>query len=398
MKVAGITNKILIADDDRTNRAFLKRGVSSLPYEFTFVESGTEALEKILSQGFDLLILDIIMPGLSGFEVIKELKKQRPKCNTPFIFLTGQSEADSITEGFSLGAVDYITKPFSLIEVKLRIKTHHDLYKSRFELKQYAEHMETLANERAEQLIHSDRLATLGTMAAGIMHEINNPTTFISGNIQLMQHRFFPVIEQILKDPQYSENSKVQFILKELPEIFSDIRKGISRIKKITDGLKSFSRHNKQKSRLLPIDLRECIENAIAFTKSSIADNIEIIYENPESDFLCFTEPQEVEQIIINIIINSSHALEKIDAPKIYIKLQRDHEAIICRIGDNGLGIPKDIIQKVWQPFFTTKPAGKGTGLGLAICRQIIQSHKGSLDYTGEYGKGAEFTLKLKNA
>ena len=156
------------------------------------------------------------------------------------MFLTGQSESDSVQEGFSMGAVDYITKPFSIIEVKLRIKTHHDLYKSRFELKQYAEHMEALANERAEQLIHSDRLATLGTMAAGIMHEINNPTTFISGNVQLMQLKFFPIIQKIIDAPPHNQDSKVQFILKELPEIFNGINTGVSRIKKITNGLKVF--------------------------------------------------------------------------------------------------------------------------------------------------------------
>jgi two-component system, NtrC family, sensor kinase len=213
-----ISNRILLADDDRVNRSFLKKGVSGLPYEFIFAEDGEQALEKISTEPFDLIVLDIIMPKLTGFEVIKKIKDSDPQFNTPFIFLTGMSDADAIIEGFQLGAADYITKPFSLMEIRLRIQNHHDLFKSKHELKDYARHMEALANERAEQLIHADRLTTLGTMAAGIMHEINNPTTFISGNVQVLQNKFLPIITNILKSSPEANDLKVQYILTELPK------------------------------------------------------------------------------------------------------------------------------------------------------------------------------------
>ncbi|MCH2206753.1 MAG: response regulator [Lentisphaerales bacterium] len=396
MKIEGITNKILIADDDRTNRLFLKKGVSGLPYEFVFAESGTEALEKILEEDFDLLLLDILMPGLTGFEVIKKFKEHRPDRKIPFIFLTGQSESDSISEGFSLGAVDYITKPFTLIEIRLRIKTHHDLYKSQFELNSYAKNMESLAKERAEQLIHSDRLATLGSMSAGIMHEINNPTTFISGNVQLMQDKFFRLIKEILEESPRANETKIKFMLDELPEMFDGINHGVSRIKKITDGLKAFSRTSHHSEKSIPIDLRDSVKNALRFTKSSIPHKILVNYQEPDEPYIAMASTQEIEQVLINLIVNSSHAIEEIDSPNIFITLSKDLDKTICKISDNGPGIPDEILKKIWNPFFTTKPAGKGTGLGLAICREIIQSHSGSLVYTGALEKGAEFTMTLK--
>ena len=396
MKVEGITNKILIADDTRTNLMFLKKGVAKLPYEFTFVESGTEALEKVMGEDFDLLILDVVMPGLSGFEVITTFKKERPDRKIPFIFLTGQSESESIKEGFTLGAVDYITKPFSLIELKLRIRTHHSLYATRLELDTYAKNMEALAEERAEQLVHADRLASLGTMSAVMMHEINNPTTFISGNIQLMQDKFYPIIRRILKASPEANDYKVKFILDEVPEIFKGISSGVKRIKKITDGLKAFSKSSSSKENHFPVDLRSCVENALQFTKPTISEAISINYEKPTDEHTCLIEPHEMEQVMINLMVNSSHAIEKIDSPQIYIKLLKSKDQIICRIGDNGKGIPPKILEKIWQPFFTTKPFGKGTGLGLAICKRIIQGYKGELEYTGKENEGAEFTISLK--
>jgi signal transduction histidine kinase len=394
VSLSGISNRILIADDDRTNRFFLKKGVSGMPYEFVFVESGDQALEKILNEDFDLLLLDVVMPGMTGFEVIEEVKKQRPNFKIPFMFLTGQSEADSIAQGFSIGAIDYITKPFTLIEIRLRIKTHHDLYKSQHELKSYAKNMEDLANERAQQLVHSDRLATMGTMSAGIMHEINNPTTFISGNIQLLQTKFLPIIEKILKNSPEASDMKVQFILSELPKLCEGINKGVDRIKKITNGLKAFSRASNHHDDSKKIDLRTTIENALTFLDNSLSKRIEIIYKKPQSPMFIHADSQQLEQIVINLIINSSHALENHSDPQVSLILERENHSIICRISDNGSGIPEDVLKNIWEPFFTTKEKGKGTGLGLSICKEIVQAHSGSLEYTGS-SSGAAFTMNL---
>ena len=388
-----VSNNILIADDDRTNMMFLKKGVKNLPYNFIFVDDGTQALEAMLDQSFDLFLLDVFMPGLTGFEVIENYKKERPDSDIPFLFLTGNDDKEAILNGFNLGAVDYITKPYSMQEIRKRIQIHHDLYKSRKELDNYAKEMEKIAEARAEQLIHADRLATLGTMAAGIMHEINNPATFISGNIQILQNKFLPVIQKILEESGKTEDMKVKIMMEELPKMCEGVLTGVARIRKITDGLKAFSRSHK--TELKTIDLGTCVKNALLFCDSSVPKTITINYEDSSEEMYFSGDAQQIEQIIINLIINSSHALESTSDPQISISTSKQFGNVIIKLRDNGPGIPEDVLQKIWQPFFTTKPKGKGTGLGLAICKEMIEAHNGSLEYTGEYGTGAEFTITI---
>ena len=388
-----VTNNILIADDDRTNMMFLKKGVKNLPYSFTFVDDGDKALHAMLNESFDLFLLDVFMPGLTGFEVIENYQKEIPESDIPFLFLIGNDDKEAILNGFNLGAVDYITKPYSMQEIRKRIQIHHDLFKSRKELDNYAKEMEAIAQARAEQLIHSDRLATLGTMAAGIMHEINNPATFISGNIQILQKKFLPYIQTILEESGKTEDMKVKIMMEELPKMCEGVLTGVARIRKITDGLKAFSRSHK--TDLKTIDLKNCIKNALLFCESSVPKTISIQVEDNEAEMAFSGDAQQIEQVIINLIINSSHALENCTAPEISISTEKQFGNLILKLKDNGPGIPEEVLQKIWQPFFTTKAKGKGTGLGLAICKEMIEAHQGSLEYTGEYGSGAEFTITV---
>ncbi|NQZ56080.1 MAG: response regulator, partial [Lentisphaeraceae bacterium] len=308
-----ISNRILIVDDDPTNRLFLKKGTAELPYEFIFASDGASALTKILNESFDLILLDVIMPGMSGFDVIRCYKEKFPESKTPFIFLTGRTDREAISEGFALGAVDYITKPFSLQEIRLRIATHHDLYKSHHELDRYAREMESLAEERAQQLLHADRLATLGTMAAGIMHEINNPTTFISGNVQVLQKKFLPLICDILKNSSQSENSKVKFMLEELPKMCDGILNGVSRITKITTGLKAFS--GCRKNNLSKVDINDVINNSLLFCKGSLPARVNITVKQVSPAPMSYGDSQQLEQVLINLCINAGHAIENLKEP-----------------------------------------------------------------------------------
>lgn len=388
-----VSNNILIADDDRTNMMFMKKGVQNLPYNFVFVEDGTAALDMILNQNFDLLLLDVIMPGLSGFEVIEQYKIQRPDSNIPFLFLTGNDDKEAILKGFSLGAVDYITKPYSMQEIRKRITIHHDLYKGRIELDLYAKEMEQIAQVRAEQLIHADRLATLGTMAAGIMHEINNPATFISGNIQIIQNKFMPLILEILEESDRKDEMKVKIMLEELPKMCEGVLTGVARIRKITDGLKAFSRSHKTEFK--SINLNTCVQKALLFCKTSVPKLISINYEEDEALENFWGDCQQIEQVIINLIVNASHALEEKSSPEISIICAQENEWLTLKVRDNGSGIPSDVLEQIWNPFFTTKPKGKGTGLGLSICKEMIEAHNGKMEYTGELNKGAEFTIYI---
>ena len=393
MEFKVVTNKILIADDDSVNRMILKKGIKDMPYEFQFAVDGNDAWEKILTKEFELLLLDVEMPGFSGFELIQKLKDEFPDYEVPVLFMTGNSDRESINEGVSLGAVDYITKPYSMHEIRHRIQIHHDLYKGKKELDVFAKKMESLAEGRAQQLVHADRLATLGTMSAGIMHEINNPTTFISGNVQLLKNKFLPYIVKILENSEESESTKAKYIMEELPKMCDGILNGVSRIKKITDGLKAFSRSPSSGDELFSIN--HAISNSLFFCKSSVPKSMTLDYDEKVGLGTCMGDSQQLEQVIINLITNSSHALEDQSNPVISIRAEKKEDVCEIKVFDNGPGIPEHVLAKIWDPFFTTKAKGKGTGLGLSICKEIIEKHKGKIEYTGELGKGACFNIEI---
>jgi signal transduction histidine kinase len=393
MKNNSIKNCILIADDDASNRLFLKKGTKGLPFELDFAVDGQDAWEKIQANEYDLLLLDIQMPKMTGFEVLEKLNEVYPQSNIPVLFMTGSTDHKSINKGFELGAVDYITKPYNMHEVRHRLQIHHDLYKSRKEIDLFAQEMETLAEGRAQQLLHADRLVTLGTMSAGIMHEINNPTTFISGNVQLLKNKYLPIIEKALKESPDSGDRKIQFILRELPKMCEGILNGVVRIKKITDGLKSFSRSLEDGKEI--ILLSKIIDNALFFCKSSIPKSVELECINDENLLKIHGDSQKIEQVLINLIINSSHAMEDKESPKVTISTTVKDKFVKITISDNGTGIPENLLEKIWDPFFTTKAKGKGTGLGLSICREIVEGHEGTIEYDDAFGSGACFHISI---
>ncbi|MCM8538194.1 MAG: ATP-binding protein [Lentisphaeraceae bacterium] len=262
----------------------------------------------------------------------------------------------------------------------------------KLEINQELEDILSKMKDKDKQLIHSDRLSTLGTMAASIMHEINNPTSFISGNVQILRDYYVPRIVKFIDESEVEENSKLTFIRDEMPKICDSMMNGISRINKLTQKLKSFSRSSG--SDMIYINLNQCVTQAIHFTKETINPKVEVSFIPDKDMKTAYADEQQIEQVLINLLVNASHAIETLFSPKITIKTTTDECFAYCKIKDNGGGISPQNLKKIWDPFFTTKGKEKGTGLGLAICKDIIETHDGSIEYTGD-DNGAEFTIRL---
>jgi signal transduction histidine kinase len=175
-----INSKILIVDDVPQNIQVLANILKEAGYQMGFAKDAKTALAHIESTQFDLILLDIMMPEVDGYELCARLKEDKRKRDIPVIFVTAKSETADKTKGFELGAVDYITKPFDVQEVLARVKTH-------LTIRNYATQLEQMVEERTRQLIHADRLATLGTFSAAIVHEINNPLSHVLGNAKLLK-------------------------------------------------------------------------------------------------------------------------------------------------------------------------------------------------------------------
>lgn len=389
--------KIMIVDDDKVSLKLLENYLDNSGYECIVYSDSVKARDRLGDMPApNLFLLDLFMPEVTGIDLCKKIKSDKKFKDIPVIFLTSESKTSQKIVAFDSGAVDYITKPIDLKEVAIRIGTHLELYRAHKKLEEYAYNMEKLAEERAKQLVHADRLATIGTLAAGMGHEINNPTTFISGNVQTME-RFWGIIKPLLEkmditDPD--EKSKLEFVKKEMPDLLYGIKDGVSRIKRIVDSLKVFSR--KETSNKQPVRIEDCIENSLVLCRKLLKDNMKVDVQVKSPGLMILADMQKIEQVLINIMINAAHATEKIKNAGLFITVYKNNNGMATiNLTDNGPGIPEHYIEKIWDPFFTTKEAGKGTGLGLPIAREIIESHNGAINAFNRKEGGANFEIIL---
>lgn len=318
------------------------------------------------------------------------------------IMLTSKTEQESMIQGYEAGVDFFMTKPPNIellnrmIAVGQRIiGLQQNLLQEKEKTQSYANEMEDLANDRAKQLVDADRLVTLGTMSAGIAHEINNPTTFISGNAQSFE-TFWPYIETLIKEKgkESKEADKLKFIREEIPDLISGIKNGADRITRIVKSLKTFAHHSDTQNHDY-FKIQNAVQNALVLCHNKLKYNIEII-ENIEGDLpQVFGDSQQIEQVIVNILNNAADAVKNLDNAIINIDAWQEETLVSIKIMDNGSGIKKENLDKIFNPFFTTKPVGEGTGLGMSISHGIIQAHKGAFDAGNNPDKGAYFHVIL---
>lgn len=395
----------LIADDEATNRILLRRLMLRWGYDVILAEDGSRAWELLNGdQAPRLAVLDWQMPGLDGLEICTRLKGEDSESYVYTVLVTHNTSDEALATGLDAGADDFIRKPFCAEELRSRLGVarrvlEYDakLKESRSLLETYARDMESLAEDRAEQLVHADRMATLGMLSAGIAHEVNNPATFISGNAQTLQ-RFWrdivPIVEGSRSELPDELAHKVAFILEEFPSALTGITNGVTRISKIVSGLKAYARHETQSRERC--NVCDCVERARDLCVFPLRKaGVEVDVEVPTGGAHFRGDSQQIEQVLVNLFVNAADAMEGLPNPRIRLWVEVAEGTVAIRVQDCGPGIPEHIREKVFNPFFTTKPAGKGTGLGLSICSRIAGDHKGSLTVENPPGGGARFTLTL---
>ena len=261
------------------------------------------------------------------------------------------------------------------------------------------------------QLIQQEKMSSLGQLVAGVAHEINNPVSFIYGNINPAKDYIDDVLELIQLYQQSYPNStpliqaKLQqldweFIQRDFPKLLDSIKIGADRIRKIVQSLRNFSRLDE--AEMKAVDLHEGIDNTLLILEKRLQANpnrpaIQVVKDYGDLPLVeCYAG--EINQVFMNLLINAIDALDVdlLKPPRIYILTQRvDDETVAIHVQDNGIGIPAKLKSRVFEPFFTTKPVGKGTGLGLSISYKIVEKHGGTINYCSQLGKGTEFVVKL---
>lgn len=397
--------KILLADDDPISLHLLEKSLAHLQSEIVLAHNGQEAWQHLTATPPpDLALLDWMMPELDGPDICHLLRAKQVNHFTYIILVTSNDRPEYITIGLDAGANDYIIKPFnqdelrSRVAVGLRVVNYENSLRIVNErLTEYSRDLEQLAEERAQQLVRADRMVVLGTMAAGIAHEINNPLTVVQGNLGLLKHFWRQFGDQALRGIQADLASGQGYDLKHLDvrDMLDSMERSIHSLRNIVDGMRTLSHGGGGKIEAL--DHLRCLQDAIQISLPKTKRLCPVAVETQDVPFRVLANPVQITQILVNLIANAADALADTPAPAIIARAYPDQLRLCLSIQDNGPGIPPEHLEKIWNPLFTSKPMGQGTGLGLAICQEIAQAHGGTLHVASQPGQGATFTLCLPN-
>ncbi len=418
--------RILVVDDHLDNLDLLEAVLERERYNVFRASSGAEALSCVSVVSPDLILLDIMMPDMDGYEVCEHLKQNAETQSIPVLFISALNDARDKVRAFQVGGMDYITKPFQIKEVLARVAHHLTIRRLQqdlavqntqlqaeiearkqveLELIQKRDRLEQALQDlnRAQvQMIQTEKMSSLGQLVAGVTHEINNPINFIQGNLchtasyakQLLDlmanyQSAFPELPASLRSQ--TQAMDLDFIRTDLPKLIASMEIGTARIVAIVQSLQVFSRLDE--SALQCTDIHEGIESALLllqhrFAANGVRSEVEICREYGNLPRVeCYAG--QLNQVFMHLLSNALDALdEAVKAPnleaseipslsiKIITKPLGNHW-IQVQIRDTGLGISDSVRSRMFDPFFTTKPIGKGTGLGLSTSYQIIQIQHG---------------------
>jgi len=410
--MSNITGLILIVDDTPVNLEVISEALSDAGFEVAIATSGDRALQQLERSLPDLILLDVMMPGIDGFETCRRIKANERTCHIPIIFMTALADTESKIRALDLGAVDYIAKPFHEKEVLARVKTHLQLhYLTRNLAAQVAEKTAELQASQL-QLIQNEKMSALGNLVAGVAHEINNPIGCIVGNVSAIHDSMTDLFGLIAlyceKFPNPGEEIEAEleaidldYLRQDLPKLIQAMKDSGDRIRSISKSLRTFSRadHDRKES----FNLHEGIDSTVLILRHRLKANeyrpeIQVITEYGQMpEINCF--PGQLNQVFMNLISNAIDAIEESDTTtshQIKIRTTAGADQVRIAIADDGIGMSEDVQAKIFEQRFTTKAVGKGTGLGLAIAHQIIvENHQGTIRVQSEPGKGTEFIVEL---
>lgn len=443
-----VETRILLVDDNPTNLKVLSDALRDQGWKTLVATDGESAIEQVSYANPDLILLDVMMPGIDGFETCRRLKADPKTAALPIIFMTALSDTIDKIKGLELGAVDYITKPFQHEEVLARIRLHLNLFnvtrrlehkviqqsKTEQELQQLTDSLEARVVERTAevekslnnlktaqlQLIQSEKMSVLGQLVAGVGHEINNPVGCIDGNLKHAVNYIQDLLglinlyQEVYASPDskivdYIQEIDLDYLAEDLPKLLKSMQTSSSRIQEISLSLRSFSRSDDK----IPsaVNIHEGIESTLMILKHRLKANdlrpeIQTSLEwGALPSVLAYAGP--LNQVFMNIVANAIDAIdesyedsdrdpEKIGLIELKTFIDQNTKEVCLSIKDNGTGISETVQERIFEHSFTTKPIGQGTGLGLAISQQIIvEKHNGQLICISSIGNGTEFQIRL---
>jgi signal transduction histidine kinase len=372
------TGRILIVDDEPANVRLLERIVRDAGW--AAARSTTDSREAAALHAewrSDLVLLDLMMPYLDGVAVMKQLRATSADGEfLPIVILTADATGDAKRRALDAGATDFLTKPFDRIEIVLRIKNLLETRRLYLEREQQKRSLEATVRERTERLLQSEKVATMGSLLAGVAHELNNPLAVVMGQAMLLR-------ESAANSPFAARADRIHAASERCARIVKNFL-ALARSRPPERGPVAFDGVVTQAVELLAYELR--------------TSSVEVEVHLSESVPVFQADGHQLHQVIVNLLANAHHAMRQTSGLR-RITLATGFDAATARvrltITDTGPGIPPELQAKIFEPFFTTKPPGEGTGLGLSLCRGIVEEHGGTLTVESQPGHGATFIMTL---
>lgn len=405
-------NNIIIVDDSVASLDLLNQILLDEGYGVATFTDGKKALMFAKQNPPDIVLLDIMMPEASGYHVCKSLKENQATQDIPVIFISAKNDILDKVKAFSLGGVDYIPKPFQVDEVLARIKTHLKIRHLQKNLEKKNEELASTLDKlkkTQDTLIRQEKLAALGQLLAGIAHEIKNPLNFINSFASLN-------LERTRELEKFLEAGKNLLSSKNREEIFEALDDLISNSKNILEEgqradriIRSMLLHTRDsKSQLQKQNINELLNDSVGLAYHAMRSkdsffNVNIETHLDEQIPNMMVMPQALTRVFVNLINNACYALSEKQGlstdkylPQIFISTHNNPDHMEIRIRDNGTGIGQKHMGKIFDPFYTTKPAGEGAGLGLSICHDIIcHGHGGQIRALSKKGQYTEIIISL---
>ena len=358
---------ILIVDDSKKNIQLLKGQLHSQGYTVAAADNGNavfDIIDKVLP---DLILLDIMMPGMNGFEVCKHLKKDSATKDIPVIFLTGQDDIGSLYKGYEVGAVDYLTKPFSAAELSMRIKTH-------LKLRDTNKKLEEINKQLKEAVFAKDRFLSI------IGHDLRNPM-----NVLLLG------LEMMLSDKYEKKTNNKKYI--------RSLHQSAKQLYKTFENLLQWAYSQIGKLDFIPelLNLNSIIKNSFDFFQMTATQKGIELSCKVDNDVIVYVDSNAIKTIINNLISNALKFTK--NGGKIEITAKRKNPCIEIGVADNGLGISQENIEKLFRIEVNHSTEGtskeKGTGLGLILCKEFVEKSGGKIWVESKFNEGSNFKFTL---
>jgi len=366
---AGRPLNVLLAEDTEDDVLLLERQLTSGGFAVSFDRVTTrEAMKAALSRGpFDLVVSDYSMPGFDALDALAVVKESG--LDLPFIVVSGTVDEASAVIALKAGAHDFVVKgnPARLVPAVER------------ELREAASRAERRKME--DHLMVSDRMVSMGMLAAGVAHEINNPLAVVLGNLS--------IVCETLENPGASPQD-----LREAAEAAADALSAADRVRQIVRDVRIFSRGPEERS--VPVDIHRVLDSTLRMAWNDIRHRARVVREFGAIQAVMGSEPR-LGQVFLNLILNAAQAIPEGNAPGNAIRVSTWMQGgqVVIEVADTGSGIPPELLPRLFKAFVTTKAPGQGTGLGLSIAQRIVTSLGGEITVQSQSGRGATFRVAL---